>query len=48
MGISYQAVRLWTRVPVERVHAVEAFTKIPRHVLRPDVYPLEREKRQSR
>ena len=39
LGISSQAISQWTRVPVNRVLAVEALTQVPRHELRPDVYP---------
>ena len=40
LGISSQAISQWTRVPVNRVLAVEALTQVPRHELRPDVYPV--------
>jgi DNA-binding transcriptional regulator YdaS (Cro superfamily) len=43
LGINRQAVSLWGRVPAERVMAVEALTGIPRSVIRPDIYPPERE-----
>jgi DNA-binding transcriptional regulator YdaS (Cro superfamily) len=39
LGISSQAISQWVRVPVNRVLAVEALTQVPRHELRPDVYP---------
>ena len=39
LGISSQAISQWTRVPVNRVLAVEALTQVPRYELRPDVYP---------
>jgi DNA-binding transcriptional regulator YdaS (Cro superfamily) len=29
------------RVPAERVLSIEAATGVPRHELRPDLYPLE-------
>jgi TorA maturation chaperone TorD len=38
LGISQPSVSNWTRVPAERVVAVESLTSIPRHVLRPDLY----------
>lgn len=31
----------WKRVPAERVLAVEAATGVPRHQLRPDLYPVD-------
>lgn len=39
IGIRPQAISAWTRVPVARVLVVEEVTGVPRHVLRPDVYP---------
>lgn len=38
-GISSQAVNQWRRVPAERVLEVERVTGVPRHELRPDLYP---------
>lgn len=42
IGVSPQAISQWDRVPVDRVLDVEALTGIPRHDLRPDIYPAER------
>lgn len=42
VGVQPQSVNLWVRhgrVPAERVLAVEAATGVPRHELRPDLYP---------
>jgi DNA-binding transcriptional regulator YdaS (Cro superfamily) len=39
-GISSQAISQWKRVPAERVLDVERVTGIPRHELRPDIYPI--------
>lgn len=39
LGITAQAVSQWSRVPVERVLDVERVTGVPRHELRPDIYP---------
>jgi len=39
--ITPQAVSQWQRVPVERVLDVEKATGVPRHELRPDIYPPE-------
>ena len=38
-GLTPQAVSQWKRVPVERVLDVERITGVPRHELRPDIYP---------
>lgn len=43
MNLSYQAIQKWRRVPAERVHDVERASGVPRHLLRPDLYPIERE-----
>lgn len=39
LQISAPALYQWDRVPTERVLALEALTGIPRHELRPDIYP---------
>lgn len=41
IGVTKSAVYQWTRVPAERVLAVEAATGVPRQQLRPDLYPVE-------
>ena len=38
LGISQPSVSNWTRVPAERVVAVEAATRIDRAILRPDLF----------
>jgi TorA maturation chaperone TorD len=38
LGISQPSVSNWTRIPAERVVAVESLTNVPRNVLRPDLY----------
>jgi len=43
LGILPEAVMQWREVPIKRVAAVEQYTGIPRHKLRPDLYPEERE-----
>ncbi len=42
-GVSHQSVMKW-----KRVLAVEELTGIPRHVLRPDIYPPSKEQRGRR
>ena len=41
LGITHGAVYQWRRIPAERVLEVERITGVPRHVLRPDLYPAE-------
>lgn len=41
VGVSQPAVSNWTRVPADRVLAVESLTKVSRSDLRPDLYPAE-------
>ena len=38
LGISQPSVSNWTRIPAERVISVESITKVPRTLLRPDLY----------
>jgi DNA-binding transcriptional regulator YdaS (Cro superfamily) len=40
LGITAQAICQWHEVPPLRVLDVEHHTGIPRHELRPDIYPL--------
>ncbi|WP_307280337.1 transcriptional regulator [Labrys wisconsinensis] len=39
LGITPQAVGQWRRIPAERVLTLEKISGIPRHELRPDLYP---------
>jgi DNA-binding transcriptional regulator YdaS (Cro superfamily) len=39
LGITPQALSQWERVPHLRVLEVERLTGVPRHELRPDIYP---------
>ncbi len=43
LGITHGAISQWRRVPVERVLDIERITGLPRHVLRPDIYPPPQE-----
>lgn len=38
-GIKCAAVWNWKRVPAEHVLTVEQLLEIPRHLIRPDIYP---------
>lgn len=39
IGVTRSAVSQWPRVPAERVIDVERISGVPRHELRPDIYP---------
>lgn len=39
LGITPQALSQWDKVPPLRVLDVERVTGVPRHELRPDIYP---------
>jgi DNA-binding transcriptional regulator YdaS (Cro superfamily) len=39
LGVNRTAISQWTRIPVMRVLKIERLTGIPRHELRPDIYP---------
>ncbi len=41
LGITHGAVSQWRQVPAERVLDIERETGIPRHQLRPDLYPAQ-------
>lgn len=41
LGLTRAAPYYWTRVPAERVLRVEELTGVPRHELRPDLYPAD-------
>lgn len=38
VGISQPSISSWSRVPAERVLFVESLTRVPRYVLRPDLF----------
>lgn len=44
LGISRPAIYQWSRVPAERVLAIETATdgRVSRHDLRPDLYPMDK------
>ena len=45
LGIRHQSFYSWNRVPAERVLDFEQATGIPKHMLRPDLYPPPAAKR---
>ena len=38
IGINYQNIQAWRRIPAERMIAIETATGIPREQLRPDLF----------
>lgn len=38
VGISQPSVSAWSHIPAERVLTIEALTRVPRYILRPDLY----------
>ena len=40
LGVRHQTFYSWSRVPAERAVDIERLTGIPRHELRPDLWPL--------
>lgn len=44
LGVSPQAVSQWSRVPPNRVIALENLSGVPRHRIRPDIYPAPSER----
>lgn len=38
LGINYQNIQSWKRIPAERMIAIETVTGIPREQLRPDLF----------
>jgi TorA maturation chaperone TorD len=41
IGVAQPSISAWSRVPAERVIAVESATAVPRDILRPDLYPRD-------
>jgi DNA-binding transcriptional regulator YdaS (Cro superfamily) len=49
LGIKFQTIQNWDRIPADRIIAIEAAFDIPREKLRPDLYaPRRKPKRQIR
>lgn len=50
IGVSEQLLQKWrkTKIPAERVLGIEEKTGIPRHELRPDIYPVEKRNGRAR
>jgi DNA-binding transcriptional regulator YdaS (Cro superfamily) len=38
LGIKYQAIQSWKKIPAERVIEIEHAIGVPRELLRPDLY----------
>jgi DNA-binding transcriptional regulator YdaS (Cro superfamily) len=47
LGITPQALSQWETVPPLRVLEVERITGVPRHELRPDIYPVPEPAREA-
>jgi DNA-binding transcriptional regulator YdaS (Cro superfamily) len=47
LGLTRQAVYQWDSIPTDHVLKVEEVTGLPRHQLRPDIYPENREREQA-
>lgn len=47
LGITREAVYQWPECPVRRVLDVERISGVPRHELRPDIYPPPSKKEAS-
>ena len=44
LGINYQNIQVWRRIPAERMIDIETVTGIPRERLRPDLFVPRRSK----
>ena len=45
LGIKYQSIQLWRKIPAERVIAIEQVTGLTREQLRPDLFLAPRPKK---
>jgi DNA-binding transcriptional regulator YdaS (Cro superfamily) len=45
LGVAHQAIMRWGRTPPVRVLEIERLTGVSRHALRPDIYPIEDDRR---
>jgi DNA-binding transcriptional regulator YdaS (Cro superfamily) len=41
IGVRHQSLYSWRKVPAERVLDLERHSGVPRHEIRPDIYPAE-------
>ena len=41
LGIRAPSIAGWTQIPAERVLHIEKITGVSRHILRPDLYPVD-------
>jgi DNA-binding transcriptional regulator YdaS (Cro superfamily) len=45
LDISHVALMQWRQIPPEHVMKIEKLIEVPRRVLRPDIYPPDRERK---
>lgn len=48
LGISFQAIQQWKKVPAERMLEIERVTGVARERLRPDLYRVEPEEKKKK
>ena len=44
LGINYQSIQAWKKIPAERLIDIEEATGVPREQLRPDLYAKRKQR----
>jgi DNA-binding transcriptional regulator YdaS (Cro superfamily) len=44
IGISYQSIQSWKKIPADRIIDIEDATGVSRHLLRPDLFEVRKKK----